>query len=359
MNALILNRDFQLPTDGWFHVVPLGEFTHPSGVVQVIDAKAVASMVADFKNRAEQKNFPGLLVDFDHFSADPEKSSEAAGWINELENRADGIWAKIRWSDTGEAAVKSGRYRLASPVFPRAPVDLLNSGAEKKRLRVLRLLSVALTNDPNLKGMVPLSNRSDEFRRGAGALPAGNETTKQESKSMKSVCVLLGLSADANEESVHGAVTKLMNRATEAEAATVPLKNRVAEVEAENKGLLEAQVESDLETYAHCYDAAKKDETRTMLLKNRAVILGAWKAVPKPTKVSAGGGAQGNIHNRGTSVPGSVSGNTTDTREDEKKRADDAHAAVEEYRLQNRCSYEVAQENVRRKKPELFSLNRN
>jgi len=40
-------------------------------------------------------------VDFDHFSLDTEKSSEAAGWISDLESRDTGLWARVRWSDAG------------------------------------------------------------------------------------------------------------------------------------------------------------------------------------------------------------------------------------------------------------------
>ena len=31
MNTLILNRDFKLPTDGWYQVAPLGEFPRGAG----------------------------------------------------------------------------------------------------------------------------------------------------------------------------------------------------------------------------------------------------------------------------------------------------------------------------------------
>jgi len=33
-------------------------------------------------------------------------SSEAAGWITELESRDTGLWARVRWSDAGLAAVR-------------------------------------------------------------------------------------------------------------------------------------------------------------------------------------------------------------------------------------------------------------
>jgi hypothetical protein len=156
VNVLLLNRDgFQTPADGWYQVAPMGEFGHAqAGLTQVVDAEACLAMVNRFAEEAKAPNFAGLLVDFDHFSLDGEKRSEAAGWITALQNRDGGLFAKIRWSDVGESAVKGGRYRFLSPVWNRADCVELGGG----RVRPVRLLNAAVTNDPNLKGMRPLSN---------------------------------------------------------------------------------------------------------------------------------------------------------------------------------------------------------
>ena len=61
-------------------------------------------MVNRFNEEARAENFAGLLVDFDHFSLDGEKRSEAAGWIVALEARcqsAVGSW---------QFAVNSGQF---------------------------------------------------------------------------------------------------------------------------------------------------------------------------------------------------------------------------------------------------------
>jgi hypothetical protein len=179
MNTLLLNRDgFQMPADGWYQVAPRGEFAHAqAGLVQVVDAEACAAMVNRFEEECKGANFAGLLVDFDHDSLDAGKRSEAAGWIVELKvgNRESdisdgsdasgggakgqgGLWAKIRWSDVGEEAVKGGRYRFLSPVWARSDCVELGNG----RVRPVRLLNAAVTNDPNLKGIRPLSNSGRE-----------------------------------------------------------------------------------------------------------------------------------------------------------------------------------------------------
>jgi phage I-like protein len=210
MNHLILNRDFRLPDDGWYHIAPLGEFTHAgAGVIQVIDQEACIAMAARFAADATTPNFPGLLIDFDHFSLDGEKRSEAAGWILGLENRDSGLWAQIRWSDSGEEAVKGGRYRFLSPVWARADCVDLGNG----RVRPVRILNAAVTNDPNLKGMVPLSNRAEcesvdfqTLNRRTAVEPKthyGAGANNQGERNMKAVIEKLvnhlGLAADATE----------------------------------------------------------------------------------------------------------------------------------------------------------------
>ena len=42
MNTLILNREYALPSDGWYQIAPIGDFPHSvAGVIQVIDQEAL------------------------------------------------------------------------------------------------------------------------------------------------------------------------------------------------------------------------------------------------------------------------------------------------------------------------------
>ncbi|MBP7427845.1 MAG: hypothetical protein KBC05_00355, partial [Candidatus Hydrogenedentes bacterium] len=158
MSTLLPNR-FELPPDGWFQISALGEFKHnPTGLVQILDADSCRAMIEAFQLEAAAPNFPGILVDFDHFSLDQDKPTEAAGWIAALDQRPDGLWAQIRWTDKGEEAIRGGRYRFISPVFRQDECTDLGDC----RVRPLRLVNAALTNDPNISGMVPLSNKKQE-----------------------------------------------------------------------------------------------------------------------------------------------------------------------------------------------------
>lgn len=210
-----------MPDDGVYQLAPLGEFPHSmAGVIQVVDPEACVAMVARFEADAAIPNFAGLLVDFDHFSLDDRSRSEAAGWIMGLEARSTGLWANIRWSDVGEEAVRGGRYRFLSPVWARNDcVDLGND-----RVRPVRLLNAAVTNEPNLKGLVALSNSSQESSsfaeatadmesRGQNGAPVDRcasigkvDSERKEISGMKRVIEMLtnhlGLPGDATEDVV-------------------------------------------------------------------------------------------------------------------------------------------------------------
>jgi hypothetical protein len=173
MNLPILNRDAARDArDGWYHIVPKGKFLHkPSGLMQVLDETAHVAIVNRFEEDAKAANFGGLLIDEEHFSYDDGKRSAAYGWIKELtverehptlnahrstSNKAAGVWAKIQWTSEGKKAVEDGIYRFISPVFLPGDVEKVAN----KEIRPKRLDSAGLTNNPNLRGMVPLSNRA-------------------------------------------------------------------------------------------------------------------------------------------------------------------------------------------------------
>ena len=70
---------FVIAGDGWVQLTPCGEFPHSgAGVTQVVDREACDRIAAEFVGRKADHNFPGVLVDFDHFSLDTDKSSEPA-----------------------------------------------------------------------------------------------------------------------------------------------------------------------------------------------------------------------------------------------------------------------------------------
>lgn len=352
MNSQILNRneagDFVLPADGWFHLAPRGEYPHlESGLWQVLDERAIRSMVERFAQDSRQLNFPGLLVDFDHFSYDPEQPSTAAGWITGLESRPDGLWGRIRWSDAGETALKNGRFRLISPAWrPEDCEEIQNyqpsSPAARlvKAIRPLRLDTAGLTNNPNLRGMVPLSNR--EGPKPPGECPAVKGQQRKES--MKQINAVLGLAPEAAEEAALAEITKLVNRATSAET-------KITVLEQQNQELLAAQVEADLDRFAERFAPDARDKWKQALLMNRLGTLELLQSLPEPVKSPGAnlrpgsGDAPPPMHNRARAkTPDSPALSLEDSR----------LKAVREYRLRTGCGFQAAWEAVQTDQPELF-----
>jgi phage I-like protein len=160
VSTRILNSDFQPAADGFSMIEKLGEFPNArANVVQIIDAAACESIVNRFNAAAAAPNFPGMLIDIEHFKHDQSKETRAYGWLMRLQNRADGIYGKIRWTDTGKAAVDGGSYRYFSTEYAPASLQILNSG-NPRRVRPLALDGLTLTNVPNNKGQTPITNRT-------------------------------------------------------------------------------------------------------------------------------------------------------------------------------------------------------
>ncbi len=268
---MLLAKDFKIPDDGFFQLSPLGDFPAVVAgedgkleeVVQRVDAAAVDAMLRAFNSDAKNPNFGGVLVDYDHFSSDPKAPSRAGGWIMELQNRADGLYGKIRFTPAGEEAVRSGEYRFCSPVWDG--VRLPNS----KVFRPTKLASLALTNDPNLKTLKPLSNRST--KEGAiamadtagGAQAPANPQGAPGAGDLSPILAALGLKPDAKAADALQAINALIKERDALKA----------------KGA-EAQAESDLAEFGD--SVANREEVKKQLIANREGTLATLRSLRKP-----------------------------------------------------------------------------
>jgi phage I-like protein len=239
---------FELPPDGWYQVCPIGEFPHSAGVLQILDSTAVQAMAARFI-ADRQAGRLDLRIDYDHESYDLSKRSEAAGWITAMEARPTGLWANVRWTARGESDVRGGMYRFLSPAFLPEEVERL----EGNRVRPRRLDSAGLTNSPNLRGMIPLSNR-------------GDKPESEKGHNMKRAIEELGLAPESAEDAVVGAIQALKNR---------------------NAALLAAQVENDLERYKDRIKPESRGKWKAHLLANREQALELLSGLPEPAIMTA------------------------------------------------------------------------
>lgn len=111
-----------------------------------------------------------LLIDYEHASEGgvDGNARPAAGWIDGLELRADGIWAAVSWTPRGAEIVANREYRFVSPAF----------FFDRNTFEIFKLASVGLVHRPNLP------------------LTALNRRNQSPENPMKTIIVALGL-ADA------------------------------------------------------------------------------------------------------------------------------------------------------------------
>ena len=142
-----------VPAPGqWLKLADYGYWPHPSGL-QRLHQPAAAAMVRAFQSlwgRLRRK-FGGVPLYVGHpddpaFAGQPgHDDTRAYAWITALEARADGLYILPRWSEPGRELLRHAFYKFLSPRWQMQP---LGNGA----FEPVRLLSVGLTNQPNIPG---------------------------------------------------------------------------------------------------------------------------------------------------------------------------------------------------------------
>jgi hypothetical protein len=85
-----------------------------------------------------------MVIDYEHQTVTGQEAP-AAGWIKALSAAADGLWARVVWTDRAREYIEKREYRYFSPVVE------LGEGRV-----VVDLLHVALTNFPAITKLIPL-----------------------------------------------------------------------------------------------------------------------------------------------------------------------------------------------------------
>jgi phage I-like protein len=187
-----MTTPFQILQDDWVLVTPLGDYAHQMGI-QRLTADGIAAMANRFNSFASRlgRLFGGVPLFEGHHDTDPElyPNGKSFAWVMELQNRADGLWARLKWTDEGRALIQNGNYKFLSPVW-----NAREAGRENGRTIYIpeSLLSLALTNLPNLP-LPPLANNQSH---------------------MKTITELLELPTDANPDAICEAVTRLKSQVT-------------------------------------------------------------------------------------------------------------------------------------------------
>lgn len=176
--------NFQLPAGQapeWIELIPAGvAVVGRDGRKWINDAPD--TILAAFNASGRE-----LVIDTEHateIKAPKGDPAPAAGWVKALEIRAGAIWGRTEWTPAGAASVANREYRYISPVFYY----------DKPTGRIVQLLSIGLTNRPNLRLM---------------ALNQEGANPPQEAVMLKKLLKALGLAEDASEETALNAIGTL------------------------------------------------------------------------------------------------------------------------------------------------------
>lgn len=168
----------------WIKLMPAGPIDAADGrkwrladPVAVADASAAAiDLVIDYEHQTDRSGKNG-------------QPAPAAGWIKAIEARADGLWARVEWTDRARAHLAAREYRYLSPTFE---VD--------KKNNVVRIIRAALTNNPAIHELPALA--------GAGAQKEGQKTMDEDQT--QALATALGLPADADGPAIIAAAQSLV-----------------------------------------------------------------------------------------------------------------------------------------------------
>lgn len=174
----------------WIQVFPSGTFSGRDG-----RGPYVCNPAAVVARTREHNGSVDIPVDYDHQLEHATQNGQpaiAAGWITELEARADGVWGRVKWTDKGKAHVAAREYRYVSPVYYY----------QQDTGDIQTIESVALTNVPNLTGLKALASRESGPNLSIG------DTTMSFLKNLASV---LGVTdTEPTEATVEAAARRVM-----------------------------------------------------------------------------------------------------------------------------------------------------
>lgn len=299
---LILNRAFTTPADGFYHVMPFGEYdghlTDGTPIVEVLDRQAAKNIMDAIgtARAAAGPNWPGILVDLEHRSVPSDGDTSAAAWLPDAQERADGLYGPLNLTALGDPLVKGGQYRTLSPVFSMTKIGVAPDGRPK--MRPVALDSIGLTNRPNLKGMKPLSTLGlsvnaegwfDEKCADGGNNPAAATQADEARKRgrMNEIAKALGLPEAADAAAILAAIKKLQDGA----AAAVTATNRLAELEA-----TALAAEADKFCTDHAVVIQNKEAVKKQFIANKEATIALFGSIKAPASTST-------VLNRGDGKP--------------------------------------------------------
>ena len=218
-------------TDGpaapaWFQTFPPYGRYPVGGIVEgaapdaefVFDAAAAKAVVDSFRRDAARPDWPGVLVDREHFSADRDKPSDAMAWAKDIRQEADGsIWTRWEFTEPGRRLWDGKVLVSRSPLFA--------CEMDGKDYRPVALRSIGMTNTPHFTELSTLA--------AARAAGADSKVETEGDIQMEKILEALGLAEGATEEEALAAIQGLKDRASAAEAQASDAERKRDEAVAE------------------------------------------------------------------------------------------------------------------------------
>lgn len=222
------NKLFPVDTTRYRRDFPGGKLT--------LSKDFLSTMVANW----ERMGSPSLPVDYSH-----DESGKAAGWIEGLELRDDGLYARIRWTEVARGLILSDELRFLSPTFHPDGLDTLTGNRQGPTL-----MGAGLLNNPFLFDLPRVA--ASAAVESSTHNPADEAITQEQRMDKKLICAALGLPEDTAEDVVMSTLQKRLAPQAQLSAKDVaeavklaaePLKVQLTAAE-EKAAKLQEKVES-------------------------------------------------------------------------------------------------------------------
>jgi hypothetical protein len=224
-------------------LVRYGEYPHVKGL-QCFNKNAAEKLLSHFQSLRGRlrRCFGGVPVyighpdDPDFLNQPGHDDTRAHGWVQDLLVSDLGISVVIKWADTGLDMLKNAHFKFLSP---RWAVEEVEPGI----LEPVKLISIGLTNNPNIPGETIANSRPPELDDmedvPLGEVPVG-------------LCERLNLSSPCNWEGVYDRLDALLASGEADLFQQAETFQRLAEDADARCRELEAKLESQLEPMANC-----------------------------------------------------------------------------------------------------------
>lgn len=236
----------------WLQISPYGDFPNKVGLQRINkpDAEAMVAAFNSLRGRAARL-FMGLPIYVGHPDVEPTPNADRRryGKITDLEARDDGFYGKVALNDLGKAAVEQGHYLFNSPAWYLK--------REGKFVRPVELISVGLTNTPQIPGAPWAKNETEgqnmptwlkELLVSKGLLKP--EATEDECKTAVNSLVILPARVTELEGQLTTATNERATLTTECDALKTErdgLKATNSTLTTERDGLKTKRIERELE----------------------------------------------------------------------------------------------------------------